>query len=63
MARIANATTEVEDCEIEITSEMLASGRAVITQFWGELAADPTPALFEEVARSVFLEMRLAREL
>jgi hypothetical protein len=31
MARIANATTETEDCEIEITLEMIEAGADIIS--------------------------------
>ena len=43
--------------EIEITPAMIEAGRDVILRFWGELAAEPSFPLCDEVVSSIYATM------
>ena len=47
--------------EIEITPAMIEAGRDVILRFWGELAAEPSFPLCDEVVSSIYATMEASR--
>lgn len=63
MSAAASTLTSVDahKCEDEITRAMIEAGKDSITRRWGDLVSNPSPELYSDVAREVYLAMQTAR--